>query len=183
MMRISKTGRKIGTAPIFQASFGFTMVELLTVIAIIAILAAMLMPALNRARRQAWETTSRTMISSLEAALAQYMTDYGDYPQDDDDANVGSNSVNTCVNLIARLEDSDGKSYASFRSQDKDSGSLKDPWGQAYCYHYKSPSRTLQGSTYGIKFNIWSKGVDKTTDSVGETNPDDITNWKTTKGQ
>ena len=167
----------------------FTMVELLTVIAIIAMLAAILLPALNRARQQAWETTARTMISSLEAALANYMTDYGDYPQDDDAADVGDNSVESCVNLIARLEDSDGTSYASFRDQDKfDSGtyngSLKDPWGRSYCYRYDSDNDgdidEVTGSTYGIKFNIWSKGAD---DSTANKDDDDLTNWKTTKGQ
>ena len=150
------------------------MVELLTVIAIIALLAGMLLPALNRARQQAWETTSRTMISSLEAALANYMSDYGDYPQDD------GGTCESCVNLITRVEDSDGKNngrtYASFRSQDKDgSGNLKDPWARAYCYRYNTG--TVQGSSYGLKFNIWSKGASTSVTT------DDITNWKTTKGQ
>lgn len=140
----------------------FTMVELLTVIAIIAMLAAMLLPALNRARQQAWETTARTMISSLEAALANYMTDYGDYP-----TGAGSD----CANLITLLE---AGSYASFRTQDKDgSGNLKDPWGEPYRYQYLGTH-----TTYGLKFDIWSKGADKTNNTS-----DDITNWKTTKGQ
>jgi general secretion pathway protein G len=146
---------------------GFTMIELLTVIAIIAILAGMLLPALNRARQQAWETTARTMISSLEAALANYMTDYGDYPQDD------TGTCESCINLIDKIETGD---YASFRSDDKDgSGNLLDPWGAAYCYRYQTG--TVQGASYGLKYNIWSKGNDTSVTT------DDITNWRTSKGQ
>lgn len=147
--------------------FAFTLLELLVVIAIISILAGMLLPALSRARQQAWETTARTMISSLEAALANFMTDEGDYP--DDDA-----TVYTCVNLISELEDG---GYASFRTDDKVSGSLIDPWGEPYCYRYPLVSGD-PGYDYGLKFNIWSKGSDKTNNTT-----DDLTNWKTGKGQ
>lgn len=163
------------------------MIELLTVIAIIALVAAILLPALGRARQQAWETTARTIIASLEGALANYVTDYGDYPRDDKAAGAGSGTVMSCVNLITRLEDSDGKNngkvYATFRDEDKDSnGNLLDPWGESYCYRYTSG--TVQG--VGMKFNIWSRGADKQTDPTdpsASVNQDDITNWKNTRGQ
>lgn len=141
----------------------FTMLELLTVIAIIAVLAAILLPALNRARQHAWETAARTMISSLESALANYMTDYGNYP-----AASGSD----CGNLITLLESDD---YASFRSEDKSGTNLLDPWGRSYCYKYPGTH-----TSYGLKFDIWSKGADDTT---ANKDTDDITNWKTGKGQ
>lgn len=150
----------------------FTLLELLVVIAIIAVLAGMLLPALARSRQQAWETTARTMISSLEAALANYMADYGDYPADD------GGTYQSCSNLITRLEDSGGTSYASFRTEDKSSGSLIDPWGEPYCYCYTDADLDVDSKANGMKFNIWSKGSDKTNNTS-----DDITNWKTGKGQ
>jgi prepilin-type N-terminal cleavage/methylation domain-containing protein len=59
---------------------GFTLVELLTVIAIIAILAAMLLPVLSRARVSAQKTKAKTEIQGLATAILKYDSDYGRFP-------------------------------------------------------------------------------------------------------
>ena len=61
---------------------GFTMIELLAVISIIALLAALLFPAFGAIRRNAKETTTRTFLKSIETALAAYEFDWGFYPPD-----------------------------------------------------------------------------------------------------
>lgn len=54
---------------------GFTLVELLVVVAIIALLIAILLPALNHARQQAKTTNCLTNMRNLEVAHQMYMAE------------------------------------------------------------------------------------------------------------
>ncbi len=60
----------------------FTLVELLVVIGIIALLAAMMTPALMAALRKAHEARTRSIIHQIEAAAQMFSNDYGDFPPD-----------------------------------------------------------------------------------------------------
>ncbi len=61
---------------------GFTIIELLVVMGIIAILAGMLVPAVIAARRTIKEGATRIEIKGLEAAFVLYAHDWGTYPPD-----------------------------------------------------------------------------------------------------
>ena len=62
------------------ASKGFTLIEILVVMAIIAMLAVMVAPNLFRQQAGAMRDVALTEISTLEAALDIYRLDVGEYP-------------------------------------------------------------------------------------------------------
>lgn len=73
---------------------GFTLVEVLIVIAIIAILAAMLLPALAGARERARRTTCLNNLKQIMTAYEMYADDFFEtYPVDETALFSGTNSI------------------------------------------------------------------------------------------
>jgi len=76
--------RPAGRFRIAEAGFRnircFTLIELLVVVAIIAVLVAILLPAMNRARAQAQQTSCSSQMRQYGQAIAMYGIDYDQIP-------------------------------------------------------------------------------------------------------
>jgi len=77
--QLNQNGYRIGVA---GGRPGFTLVEMLTVIVIIGILAALISAATIYARARAREAAIYTQIKQLESALMEYKNQFGEFPPD-----------------------------------------------------------------------------------------------------
>ncbi|MBL7158743.1 MAG: type II secretion system major pseudopilin GspG [Candidatus Omnitrophica bacterium] len=133
---------------------GFTLVEIMLVVVIIAALAAMIMPRLAGRSEQANKARARAEISSnMGLALKLYELDNGNYPT-------------TEQGLEALMT----KSATSPVPQNWNGPYLEkkpiDPWGKPY--QYKCP-----GVHSKMGFDLFSVGKDGQ-----EGTEDDVTNWE-----
>ncbi|MCK4993785.1 MAG: type II secretion system protein GspG [Candidatus Omnitrophica bacterium] len=142
---------------------GFTLIEILVILGVISILTGLIMNGGIAAKKRARIYQARTMIASLETALALYHVDFGAYP-----AAGNQNLVNFLADTATYSSYSDWHGpYMSFKENDL-SGSIPatliDPWQIAYYYTMDSI----------LPYKIWSGGPDQT-DNSG--NNDDIKSW------
>lgn len=129
---------------------GFTLVEMLLVLVILAALAAVVVPKFAGRSKQAKETSARSQIANLEIALDMFETDNGYYPS-------GNDGLNELI--------SQPNNATSWQGPYLKKGIPVDPWGNNYVYEY--PGKQNNGG-----YDIMSMGPDG---RVGGS--DDITNW------
>ena len=155
----------------------FTLIELLTVITIIAILAGITFGGITYASKKAEHDKTVSIMLQFEDALEAYKKDYGVYP--------------VCA-TAAEVDFSNGTTWGKFTNETANkhkrpymegaTGKLLDGYGNPFFYQY--PNKVDGRDT--SKFALWSLGVDgyhgkiKTNgpEAAGEKGSDDICNWK-----
>ena len=118
-----------------MAMGGFTIVELITVIAIIAILAALVLSTAGYIQKKGASSRAETEIAALTVALENYKADNGDYPHGTN-ANTNNPPTNNTF-LLTSLMPTNGKVYFEFnKSMTNAGGNVIDPFGENYGYQY-----------------------------------------------
>lgn len=131
---------------------GFTLVELLVVLGIIALLAAVVAPQVLRYLSSAKSDTAAAQLKNIESALELYYLDNGQYPKQED-------------GLMALVIAPAGADLWRGPYLKKATG-LTDPWGRPF--GYKSPGE------HGA-FDLFSLGRDGAPGGDGDDK--DILNW------
>lgn len=132
---------------------GFTLVEMLLVLVILAVLAAVVVPRFAGRSKQARVAAAEAGISTLETALDSFEIDNGYYPKSGD--------------LEALVEQPNNT--PQWKGPYIKRGVPQDPWGNEYLYEY--PGRhNVNG------YDLSSFGPDGR--SGGD---DDVVNWQSSK--
>lgn len=135
-----------GMSPIRkEGSAGYTLMELLVVLGIIALLVALVAPQVIRYLGDARSGTARAQIKNIESALELYYLDTGTYP-------------NAQMGLMALMKQPPDALNWKGPYLKQESG-LMDPWGKPYVY--ASPGTAAA-------FDVMSLGRDGQAGGAGE---------------
>jgi general secretion pathway protein G len=134
---------------------GFTLIEILVVVVILALLAAFIVPRVMGRVDDARLTKARGDIQSLETALAMYRLDTARLPT-------------TEQGLTALVTQPVDPSIRNWKPGGYLARVSRDPWGNEY--RYRVPAQR------GGEFDLWSMGPDGQ-EGGSETDRDNIGNW------
>jgi general secretion pathway protein G len=131
---------------------GFTLLEMLVVLAIMGLLAAIVAPQVLKYLGSSRSQTAKVQIQNIGAALELYRLDVGRYPATDE----GLQALVTAPGAAAGWNGP----YLQKPS------ALQDPWGQAYLYRIPGQHGEV---------DVYTLGSDKAEGGSGEAK--DVGNW------
>ena len=133
---------------------GFTLLEIMVVIVILGLLAALVVPKLIGRTEEAKRTQTRLQIKNLEQALQLFKLDNGFYP-----------GTEQGIEALVRAPET-GRIPKNYRKGGYLDRVPKDPWGNNYAY--------VSPGTHG-DYDITSYGADSVPGGDGE--DADINSW------
>jgi len=131
---------------------GFTLLELLVVLAIMGLLAAIIGPQVIKYLGSSRTQTARVQIQNIVAALELFKLDVGHYPT----------QAEGLAALVAAPQSEAGWNGPYLKRET----AIKDPWGEPYIY--KNPGQ------HG-EVDVYSLGSDKAEGGTGEAQ--DVGSW------
>ena len=141
---------------------GFTLVEILVVLAILVLLVGMVAPRVLKSQKKADVSNARAQIGMLRSCLERYAVDMKNFP-------ATEQGLRALVSPPAEGETAGSSGWdGPYVNQDS---IPKDPWGNDYQYEY--PPTHGKGDYP----DIWSLGPDGQADTE-----DDIVSWSKTDG-
>ena len=152
--RTSRLLRRPATAVRHRS--GFTLIEILVVIVVIAILATLVAPNIFKNVGEAKSTTARAQIENLSSALDAYRLDNGTYPT----SQQGLDALTTLPTIDPP---------ANWKQPYLRKAVPLDPWGKPYVYIFPGESNPMG-------FDLISYGADGKLGGEGE--DADILSWK-----
>ena len=150
---------------------GFTLLEMLVVVAIIGMLVGLLLPAVQSVRNQARKTKARHDVDQLATAWLAYLEEYRRFPGTAI-VSTGSNAVN----ILSGVTSPDNPRGVHFMEFVISATNFPDPWGHEYSilldsdYDNKVTHPTL--GVMSLSVAVWSWGRDGSNGT-----PDDVRNW------
>jgi len=171
---------------------GFTLVEMLVVIAIIALIAGILLPVLSNVRRYAHRTRMRDVVHQVKTAWETYLQDYRSFPMIDmrEMADRPTNSIGP-MKILGTLATTYNKSqyYLEFGTNEWKNWEMLDFWGGRIQFAIDNgrswgdtvayDGRVTAGA-HGAVFQsvaAWSKGTRNGLNGTIDDPTDDITSW------
>lgn len=138
---------KNGTGRLRDRS-GFTLIEIMVVIVILGLLAALVVPKLIGRTEEAKKTQARVQIRNIEQALGLFKLDNGFYPATDQG-----------IEALIKIPDV-GRIPKNYRKDGYLDRLPKDPWGNPYVYVSPGTNRDYEISSYGADGAQGGEGED-----------------------